>query len=454
MDEHMSDAYEINFDGVAGPTHNYGGLAYGNTASMKSRLSMSNPREALFQCLEKMNILTSLGLKQALLPPQERPDFRVLRRLGYSGSEQKILQEVARDDLQLLAGCYSSSNMWAANAATVSPRADTSDGRTHFTPANLINLFHRSIETPFTSRILQRIFNNESKFAHHMPLPESLNYSDEGAANHSRFCSSYGETGIEFFVYGRKDFTDNHGRSLMFPARQTFEASSAVARLHKLDPEKTVFARQNPEAIDAGVFHNDVISVGNRNVLFFHSQAFCNSDSVIFELKEKFARCCDDVLVTIEVRPEQISLTEAVEAYLFNSQLVSMPDGTGCLVAPTECEENRRVKEVLDMVVSQDNPVEHVLFVDVKESMKNGGGPACLRLRVVLTDEELSLTHQGILFSKQLYKEIVQWGALHYRDRLHPEDLRDPQILYESRYALDSLTQILELGSIYDFQQP
>ena len=130
----------------------------------------------------------------------------------------------------------------------------------------------------------------------------------------------------------------------MFPARQTFEASSAVARLHKLDPEKTVFARQNPEAIDAGVFHNDVISVGNRNVLFFHSQAFCNSDSVIFELKEKFARCCDDVLVTIEVRPEQMSLTEAVEAYLFNSQLVSMPDGTAGLVAPAECEENRRVK--------------------------------------------------------------------------------------------------------------
>ncbi|MGO8881610.1 MAG: N-succinylarginine dihydrolase [Desulfomonilaceae bacterium] len=455
IDEHILDtAHEINFDGIAGPTHNYGGLAYGNTASMKSEASVSNPREALLQCLKKMDLLASLGLKQAVLPPQNRPDFHMLHRLGYSGSERKILEDLAENDLRLLAGCYSSSNMWAANAATVSPRADTSDGRTHFTPANLINLFHRSLEPPFTSRILRRIFNDESKFTHHMPLPESLNYSDEGAANHTRFCPSYGSTGIEFFVYGSKNFEEGDGRPLTFPARQTFEASSAVARLHKLDPEKTVFARQNPEVIDAGVFHNDVISVGNRNVLFFHSQAFCNSDSILSELKRKFAQNCQDDLILIEVSPEQLSLAEAVESYLFNSQLVSMLDGTACLIAPAECRKNLRVKEVLDMVVSQDNPIGDVLFVDVRESMKNGGGPACLRLRVVLTDEELSHTHQGIFLSKQLYKELVDWGKRHYRDRLRLEDLGDPQLLYESRNALDSLTQVLGLGSIYDFQQP
>jgi len=31
--------------------------------------------------------------------------------------------------------------------------------------------------------------------------------------------------------------------------------------------------------------------------------------------------------------------------------------------------------------------------------------------------------------------------------------LRDPQLLIESRTALDELTQILKIGSVYPFQQ-
>ena len=27
-------AYEVNFDGLVGPTHNYAGLSYGNVASL------------------------------------------------------------------------------------------------------------------------------------------------------------------------------------------------------------------------------------------------------------------------------------------------------------------------------------------------------------------------------------------------------------------------------------
>lgn len=448
-----SHAYEVNFDGIPGPTHNYGGLAFGNIASMRSRSSISSPRGALFQCLKKMDSLSSLGLIQALLPPQARPDFMALRRLGYSGSEEQILYEVAKDDPRLLASCYSSSNMWAANAATVSPSTDTADCRTHFTPANLVNLFHRSIEPSFTSQIFRRIFNDEAKFAHHLPLPASINFSDEGAANHSRFCSNYGETGIELFVYGKTDFENGVRKPLLFPARQTLEASRAVARLHQLDPDKTVFARQNPDAIDAGVFHNDVIATGNRNVLFLHSKAFWNSESVITELREKFARYCNDDLVIVEISQDQLSLTDAVESYLFNSQLLSIPDGTTCILAPAECQENQRIKEVLEAVISQDNTIERVLFVDVRESMRNGGGPACLRLRVVLKEEELSVINRRLFFSKDLYKKLVEWGTRFYRERLCIGDLADPQLLYESRCALDSLSAILELGSIYDFQK-
>ncbi|MEW6530354.1 MAG: N-succinylarginine dihydrolase [Thermodesulfobacteriota bacterium] len=445
--------FEVNFDGLVGPTHNYSGLSYGNIASMTHGLTVSNPRAALLQGLAKMKFLADLGVKQAVLPPQDRPDFDTLRRLGFSGSELQVVEKAASQAPQILASCYSASSMWAANAATVSPSADTSDRRSHFTPANLISQFHRSIEPPFTSAILKRIFPSESLFAHHDPLPRAVHFSDEGAANHTRLCASYREPGIELFVYGRTGFDRTDQGPRRFPARQTLEASQAIARLHGLDPAATTFARQNPEAIDAGVFHNDVISVGNQNVFLYHAEAFCEPESVLNELTRTFSHLCGEELILIEVPSQEVSLQEAVETYFFNSQLVSLPDGTMSLIAPAEGEENPRTRAALERIQADDNPIAQVHFVDVRQSMKNGGGPACLRLRVVLTEEELASTHQGIMFSDGLYHRLIHWGERHYRDKLHPEDLADPALIDETRKALDELTGILDLGPMYGFQR-
>ncbi len=445
-------AYEVNFDGLVGPTHNYGGLSYGNQASMRSGLSVSSPRAALLQGLSKMKLLASLGLKQAVLPPQERPDFKVLRRLGYSGSEADILTRVARDYPGLLSACCSSSAMWAANAATVSPSADTLDKKVHFTPANLVTYFHRSIEASSTGRILKEIFKNEEAFVHHDPLPATLSFADEGAANHTRLCRSYGEEGIEVFTYGRSVLYRADQGPSRYPARQTLEASAAIARLHKLDPDRTVFVRQNPHAVDAGVFHNDVISVGNRNVFFHHAEAFQETEDVVAKLRETFARLFNGDLAVLTVRKEDVSVEEAVSTYLFNSQLVTLPDGATHLLAPVECEESENVRAVLQGMSGGENPIAQVHYVDVRQSMKNGGGPACLRLRVVLTERELSLTHQGVFLTDALYLRLIEWGNKHYRDRLGLDDLADPAVAEESRNALDELTEILGLGALYDFQ--
>ena len=445
-------AFEVNYDGLVGPSHNYGGLSYGNIAAMRSRSSESHPRAALMQGLSKMRLLKSLGLKQAVLPPQERPDFRLLRRLGYTGKESTILEHVAREDPVLLHACWSASSMWAANAATVSPSADTADGKVHITPANLVTQFHRSIEPPFTARMLQRLFPGDSAWVHHEPLPGSLQLSDEGAANHTRLAGAFRDPGIELFVYGRTAFDPQELGPVVFPARQTLEASSAVARLHGLAMGQTVFARQNPDAIDAGVFHNDVISVGNRDVFFYHTLAFCDTYRVIRELREKFARICGAEPVFVPVAPEQVSLADAVGSYLFNSQLVTLPDTSSCLVAPTECEENPHVQGLLADIVHADNPISQVRYVDVRQSMNNGGGPACLRLRVVLTEEELGLAHQGVFLTDELYEDLVEWGQRHYREDLRLDDLVDPLLVEEVRCALDGLAGMLGLGSIYEFQ--
>ncbi|MFF7864496.1 N-succinylarginine dihydrolase [Pseudomonas monteilii] len=445
-------SYEVNFDGLVGPTHNYGGLSYGNVASQSNSQQGSNPREAARQGLAKMKALADLGFKQGVLAPQERPDVAALRRLGFSGSDAEVIQRAAKEAMPLLVASCSASSMWVANAATVSPSADTADGRVHFTAANLNCKYHRSIEHPTTSRVLGAMFNNEKHFAHHAALPAVAQFGDEGAANHTRFCRAYGEPGVEFFVYGRSAFDSRYPAPQKYPARQTLEASQAVARLHGLSDGGVVYAQQNPAVIDQGVFHNDVISVGNGEVLFYHEDAFLETDTVLGQLRAKLASkggnfqaiCVPRAAVTVE---------DAVRSYLFNSQLLSRDDGSMLLVVPEECRNNERVWAYLGQLTSQGGPVKEVKVFDLKQSMQNGGGPACLRLRVALKESELAAVNQGVIMTAPLYDTLVGWVDKHYRDRLSDADLADPQLLVECRTALDELTQILKLGSVYPFQR-
>ena len=445
----MIQASEYNFDGLVGPTHNYAGLSVGNVASLKNAMGAANPKEAALQGLAKMKALQDLGLPQAVLAPMERPDISTLRRLGFAGNDAKVLSDAAKKAPELLVACSSASSMWTANACTVSPSADTNDQRLHITAANLANKFHRSIEFDTTSRILQAMFNNDEHFAHHQALPLGDHFGDEGAANHTRFCDNYGDKGLEFFVFGKYAFRSSMPEPKKFPARQTFEACEAIVRLHQLSDEHTVIAQQNPEVIDQGVFHNDVIAVGNGNLLFCHEQAFLNQQETFDDLKRKYP---GDNFQIIEVTNEQVPIEDAVSSYLFNSQLVNRPEGGMMLIAPSECQENQRVSEYLYQLIAADNPIKDVKTFEVQQSMRNGGGPACLRQRIVLTEQERASANSAVFMNDELYLQLTQWVSKHYRDSMTTEDLADHQLLIESRASLDELTQILNLGSVYPFQ--
>ena len=449
----MSGTFEVNFDGIVGPTHNYAGLSYGNLASEEHKRKISHPRKAFTQGLLKMKLLADMGLKQAVLPPQERPDTEMLRQLGFRGSDTEIIAEASRKDPLLLASCYSASSMWTANAATVSPSSDSSDGRVHFTPANLVTQFHRSLETRSTARVLRRIFNDETVFVHHPPLPATLHFSDEGAANHTRLCDALHHPGIEIFVYGREAFDPTMEGPATYPARQTYEASLAISRLHLLDPDAAFFLRQNPALIDMGVFHNDVIAVGHQNTLVYHERAFSRGRNTLEQIRTVFRKRYGEDLNCFEVPSSALSVKEAVRTYLFNSQLVTLPDGFMCLIAPVECREHPKTEALLEEMLRSDNPIQSIRYVDLRQSMQNGGGPACLRLRVPLTSEEIIRTHQTVFLTDSLYKKLEVWGRTYYRDTLHADDLSDPKLAEESRTALDALTEILKLGSIYRFQR-
>lgn len=439
----------MNFDGLVGPTHNYSGLSVGNLASQRSAHATSDPKSAAQQGLRKMQLLLDLGVPQGVLPPQERPAVEVLRRLGFTGRDEYVLRSAQRHDPALLAACCSASSMWAANAATVCPSVDSADGKVHFTPANLTSNFHRSIEPPTTARVLKAVFRDEDRFVHHRPLPAAEPFGDEGAANHTRLCKDYGDLGAHLFVYGKRALDGDSASPRRYPARQTWEASRAVARLHQLDAARVVFAQQSPSAIDAGVFHSDVISVGNRHVLFFHEHAFAQQSEVKTELEGK----AEAGLLFIEVAADDITLEESVATYLFNSQLITLPAGDMALIVPQECRDNDPVWTYLEELPSEHSIIDRVEVVDLRQSMRNGGGPACLRLRVVLTDDEMQSINRAALLDDELLQNLSSWIERHYRDRLTEADLADPMLLRESRIALDELTQLLDLGSIYSFQR-
>ncbi|MGB7405950.1 MAG: N-succinylarginine dihydrolase [Pacificimonas sp.] len=402
---------EINFDGLIGPSHNYAGLSLGNLASSTNAGATSKPRAAALQGLGKMRFVMGLGLRQGFFLPHKRPNADWLRELGYSGSDAEVCATAAAEDPALFRNAASASAMWTANAGTVSPAPDTDDGRLHITTANLSSMTHRSLEWRETARQLREMFADEAYFAVHSPVPPR--FGDEGAANFMRLTAAHGEPGVEIFVYGE----DRGGR---FPARQSRYASEAVARKHGVSG--AIITAQSAEAIEAGAFHNDVVAVANETVLFAHEQAFDDRDWLMTELAGRVPG-----FTLVEVPAKDVSLSDAIESYLFNSQLLTLPGGETVLVLPTESRDNARVKAWLDENVGGNRPIQAARYLDVRESMRNGGGPACLRLRVVVDEAAEAAIDPRYLLDEAKADRMARVIETHWPESVAPEDLYTPE---------------------------
>jgi succinylarginine dihydrolase len=421
--------HEVNFDGLIGPSHNYAGLSLGNVASAKNAGDVSRPKQAALQGLSKMRLLMSLGLKQGVLLPHLRPHLPTLHALGFRGSPERMIADAHRADPALLRVLSSASAMWTANAATISPSADTVDAKLHLTVANLAAMPHRTFEHDFTYRMMSLIFADTDCFKVHPALPGGVHFGDEGAANHGRF-----DNGVELFVYG----DNSQGR---FPARQTRRASEAVARLHRV--KNPLFIQQSNTAIQAGAFHNDVVSVTNGRILLAHEDAFEQRQDALQAISQRVP----DVLF-VEAPRAQVPLADAISSYLFNSQLVTLADGEQALIMPQECAETDSVAAFLQTV----DAVAHKHFINVRESMRNGGGPACLRLRVAMTEVECCAADQRFILNECSIVGLEEWVERCYPDEIQPDDLADYALHRQCLTALDGLTQLLNLGSMYKFQ--
>jgi len=413
---------EINFDGIVGPSHNYAGLSPGNLAATRNRGAVSHPRAAALQGIAKMRANLALGLHQGILLPQARPDHRWLAQLG-------LRYEQAPPHSQ--AQALSASPMWAANAATVSPAPDTADGRCHLSVANLVTMPHRSHEWPETLAQLRLAFADPA-FAVHGPVPAP--FGDEGAANHMRLAPTHDAPGVEVFVYGIAGGP--------FPARQHPDASAAVARRHLLDPQRTLFVQQSEEAIAAGAFHNDVVAVANGRVLFPHEQAFADKDRFYDRLRAAMPE-----VEIVEVPADQVSLADAIASYLFNAQLVTVPGGDTVLIVPSEVRDTPAVWNWLEAHVAGNGPIRRVEVVDVRESMANGGGPACLRLRVVA---DPATVDPRFLVDAAKLDRIAAVIAAHWPEAIDPHAIADPALVARIEAARAALLEALDLVGLID----
>lgn len=409
---------EINFDGLIGPSHNYAGLSLGNLASAKNAGGVSAPRAAALQGLEKMRANLKLGLVQGLFLPHDRPHAAWLAQLGSMPADAEPY---------LLANALSASAMWAANAATVSPAPDTQDGTCHMSVANLMTMPHRSHEWSGTLAQLHRAFAGP-QFSVHGPVPPP--FGDEGAANHMRLCAHHAAPGVEVFVYGVPGGP--------FPARQHREASRAIARRHQVN--HALFVAQSDEAIAAGAFHNDVVAVANEHVLFAHEQAFAEKQTFFDNLR----RALPEVEI-IEVPANRVSLADAIQSYLFNAQLVTLPEKGMALILPTEAQDNPRVWAWLQELVAGNGPIRQLLPVDVRQSMANGGGPACLRLRVVCDPAHVD---PRFLLDDVKIDQLCEIVTRYWPEAIDPADLANAALWQDILTARHTALSLLDLEDL------
>ena len=440
----MTYSGEINFDGLIGPTHNYAGLSQGNLASQKHLNLTSNPQAAALQGLDKMRIIMEQGIPQGFFLPHERPNLKTLRELGYGGTDEEVINRAAKQAPTLLKNIYSASSMWAANAATFSPSIDSYDQRIHITPANLNSMFHRSIEPEFTKTQLQLMFRSIAQV--HDPITHISGHGDEGAANHLRVSAQHLKPGFQIFVYGSSAFESQQG----VIARQAQEISQAVSTQHQLDPDRVLFLKQNDMAIKSGSFHNDIVSLANEEVFIFHQEAFADRvelERVLHHLKDHVKG-----FHALEILSEDISLDDLVFSYLLNSQLITVENNEMMMLLPEEVQNHSNCMQWLEKIKSS-SPIKHIEFVDIRQSMMNGGGPACLRFKTVVNDDEFNQVNKKFLLNPEKLMDLRSLVSKHYRDKLNPEDLSDIKFMEESYRFLDELTQLLDLGSIYYFQK-
>ena len=366
---------QVFIDCMPGPTNHFGGHAFGNMASMTAKGQHSNPKKAALEWIEKINKLKKIGAYQLILPPHRRPLAHYLKH--------PQLNEL------------SSGFIWMANAGHFIPNSDTSKRYHQFIPANMNATYHRKYEHMFNTYWIKQILKN---IPHQLHGP--LSSDDEGAANTVRLWNK--DIGIHVAVYGHKN---TH-----FPSRQN---EDSIKELQEKTNILTLFKLQQKSiAIDHGVFHNDVICFGFKNTLFCHEHAFENQNEKLNNLKKIFHQKTNENLTIIEIKESELTLDECISTYLFNSQVIIQKNNI-ILLCPSTVKRNNKSLSITNQW-QQKGYFSDVQYIDIKSSLMNGGGPACLRLCMYLNGNEIKKIPKQFWASENKIKELTKFINTEY----------------------------------------
>ena len=134
----------------------------------------------------------------------------------------------------------------------------------------------------------------------------------------------------------------------------------------------------------------------------------------------------------VEVPDAEVPLADAIRSYLFNAQLVTPPDGAMTLVAPTECRDTPSVKAWIERHLASNGAIRRVEFVDVRQSMANGGGPACLRLRVACDPGDVD---PRFLVDEAKLDRLADVIAAHWPEEIASSDIQSPALVADIERA-------------------
>ena len=353
------------------------------------------------------------------------------------------IQSIYDKGPKYLSTISSSSFMWMANSATVSPSVDHKDNKLHITPSNLALTPHRSLEINQTQFLFSELFNNTDQFRVHLPSPNY--FRDEGAANHIRFAPSLESKGLHLMVYSceseqiEKDVTDS------FPGRQTKEASKFIIQQQGVSDSQVVFAKQNSDSVQQGIFHNDVISSGHLDLFITHELAFEDTNLVINDLQSKYYALHKENLNVVVIKESMLSIKECVLTYFFNMQIISPNSNDMELILPMECLGNQRIQTVLTYIQEKEERIKDIHYVQLNESMKNGGGPACLRLRLQLTMPQWTVIPSKFKFNDKLYKDLIEIIQTNYPESFEIENQIETEFIQRLRNTYNLLYQAFGL---------
>jgi succinylarginine dihydrolase len=180
------------------------------------------------------------------------------------------------------------------------------------------------------------------------------------------------------------------------------------------------------------------VAVANEQLLFTHEQAFADKDAFYADLRA--ALPCVDI---IEVPASAVSLSDAIKSYLFNAQLVTLPDGGMALILPTEARDTPSVWTWLEQMIASNGPIRQLVPVDVRQSMANGGGPACLRLRVVADPADID---PRFLVDEAELDGIATIVSQYWPESIAPQDLSDTRLIARIEQSWLTLVDHLQLS--------